>query len=105
MRSTPDETEAITDLEKATHQYFIRYRYLTPAVYVKAIDFGVQVTGRLLVKARGRRGVNSQIWQELLRAIDAAPQIELAYPTTRFYRADREGAGPDGDGVQPPRLQ
>ena len=57
-------------------------------MYVKAIDFGVQVTGRLLVPARSRRDANSKIWQDLLRRIEAAPNIDLAYPTTRFYRAD-----------------
>ncbi len=90
----PVESGAAAYLEKAASQYFIHYRYLTPTVYVKAIDFGIQVTGRLLVPARSRRDANSKIWQDLLRRIEAAPNIDLAYPTTRFYRADLEGAAP-----------
>ena len=75
------------------NQYFSLYRNLDPAVYVKVIDFGVTVTGRLLVPPRGRRLTTSKIWQQLLHSINAAPDVELAYPTTRFFRADLEGSG------------
>lgn len=74
------------------NQYFSLYRNLEPAVYVKVIDFGVTVTGRLLVPPRGRRLTTSKIWQRLLHSINAAPDVELAYPTTRFFRADLEGS-------------
>ncbi|MCQ3804398.1 MAG: mechanosensitive ion channel [bacterium] len=73
------------------NQYFSLYRNLDPAVYVKVIDNGVKVTGRLLVPPRGRRLTVSKVWQELLPLIEAAPDMELAYPTTRFFRADLEG--------------
>ena len=62
---------------------------------MKAIDFGVTVTGRILVPARGRRLITSKVWQDLLRALHEEPRVELAYPTTRFFRADLEGAGPE----------
>ena len=86
--------DALNDMERAAHQHFVRYHSFAPAVYVKAIDIGVNVTGRLLVPSRGRRGITSRIWSELLPAIDAHPDVALAYPTTRFYRADREGEPP-----------
>ena len=76
------------------HQYYSLYRNLEPAVYVKVIDFGVTVTGRLLVPPRGRRLTTSKIWQDLLHAINTTPSVELAYPTTRFYRADLERPDP-----------
>lgn len=88
----PQESGAAAYIEKAASQYLITYQYLTPMVYVKAIDYGVTVTGRLLVPARGRRAITSAIWQDLLREIQATPSVELAYPTTRFFRADLEGA-------------
>lgn len=72
-------------------QYFSLYRNLEPAVFVKVIDFGVTVTGRLLVPPRGRRLTTSRIWQQLLHAIEEAPDVALAYPTTRFFRNDVEG--------------
>lgn len=92
----PQTSGAMEYLEKAASSYLISYQYLTPTIYVKAIDFGVTITGRLLVPSRGRRAITSAIWQDLLRAIQAAPGVELAYPTTRFFRADLEGAADPG---------
>ncbi len=87
----PKEAGAVADLEKASMHYFIRYRHLTPTVYLRVLDSGVQVTGRLLVPARQRRSVDSEVWSGILRAFAAEPSVELAYPTIRHYRADREG--------------
>ena len=84
------DPEAVISAAKRD-QYFSLYRNLEPAVYVKAIDFGVTVTGRLLVPPRGRRLTTSRIWQQLLHEIDEAPDVALAYPTTRFFRNDLEG--------------
>ena len=97
MPPIPGQVEEVADSERAANQYFSLYRNLAPAVYVKAIDFGATVTGRVLVPARGRRLIESKIWQDLLRAISETPRVELAYPTTRFFRADLEGsASEDG---------
>ena len=90
----PEEAAAIRELEKGVNQYSGIYRDLAPSVYVEAIDFGVTVTGRLLVRAQERRLANSRIWQDLLAELEAARQVELAYPTTRFFRADLEGREP-----------
>ncbi len=76
-------------------RYVSLHRNLASAVYVDVIDYGVTVTGRLLVPPRGRRLVTSKIWQDLLHAINGAPDVELAYPTTRFFRADLEGTAHD----------
>lgn len=93
----PGQVVEIGDHERAANQYFSLYRDLAPAVYVKAIDFGATVTGRVLVPARGRRLIESRIWQDLLRAINETPGVDLAYPTTRFFRADLEGSASDGE--------
>ena len=76
-------------------RYVSLHRNLAPEVYVDVIDYGVTVTGRLLVPPRSRRLITSEIWQDLLQAIGAAPDVELAYPTTRFFRADLEGTAHD----------
>ena len=99
----PDQAGEVGHSEATASRYFNLYRNLSPQVYVKAIDFGVTVTGRLLVEARGRRLVTSKIWQDLLPELAEAPRVELAYPTTRFFRADREGSGSGGNGVEPSR--
>ena len=86
----PDQVAA-----SSRDRYVSLHRNLAPAVYVDVIDYGVTVTGRLLVPPRSRRLVTSKIWQDLLRTISAAPDVELAYPTTRFFRADLEGTAHD----------
>ena len=87
----PKEAGAVADLERASMHYFIRYRHLTPTMYVRVLDSGVELTGRLLVPARQRRDVDSAVWSGILRAFAAEPNVELAYPTIRTYRADQEG--------------
>ena len=93
----PEEAGVPDDPKRAANQYFALFRDLTPAVYVEVAEFGVTVTGRLLVEPQRRRPVTSKIWQDLFKAIDMAPGVTLAYPTTRFFRADREGSRPDGE--------
>lgn len=90
---------------KATaRRYRIKYTHLTPAVYVSVQDSGVLLTGRLLVSARQRRGVDQEVWKQLLETIAGDPSIELAYPTVRTYFQDpirltrqRSGEGSPAD--------
>jgi small-conductance mechanosensitive channel len=85
----PGITGKAAERIKATaREYRIKYTHLTPTVYVSVEDSGVLLTGRVLVSARQRRGVDQDIWKGLLEAIAAEPQIELAYPTTRTVLQD-----------------
>ncbi|MEZ5175181.1 MAG: mechanosensitive ion channel [Acidimicrobiia bacterium] len=87
---------AISEQELRTHQraasaardYLITYRELKPTVYVSTTASGVLLTGRLLVEARSRRGVDDAIWRRLLDLIAAEPTVELAYPTGRTVITD-----------------
>lgn len=74
------------EIEKASTYYFLRYRHLTPTVYVRAVKNGVRLTGRLLVVVRRRRTIDHMVWKSILAAFDEDPGISLAYPTTRFFR-------------------
>lgn len=80
------ESYAAQEVRKASRQYFIRYRDLGPNVYVSTKDAGVMLSGRILVHPRERRGLDDQIWRELLKAMAEQPNIELAYPTYRIFR-------------------
>ena len=71
---------------KASRNYMIYYRHLTPIVYTRAIDFGVQLTIRYLCNPRRRRGSENEIWEDVLRQFSQHTDIDLAYPTTRFYK-------------------
>ena len=69
----------------AAKKYFIFYGKLTPIVYTTVKDSGVLLTIRYLVNPRQRRSTEQQIWEATLDAFNKETNIELAYPTTRFY--------------------
>jgi small-conductance mechanosensitive channel len=79
------------EIFKASRNYMIYYRHLTPIVYTRVIDFGVQLTIRYLCNPRKRRGSENEIWEDVLRQFDRHNDIELAYPTTRFYTLGEPG--------------
>jgi small-conductance mechanosensitive channel len=79
-------------IRRAAEKYFIFYGALTPIVYTTVRDSGVLLTMRYLVNPRQRRSTEQQIWEATLDAFDKEKNIELAYPTTRFYsRRDKDG--------------
>ncbi|WP_372648817.1 mechanosensitive ion channel family protein [Draconibacterium sp.] len=79
--------KAQKEIMEASKNYMIYYKHLTPIVYTKVIDFGVCLTIRYLCNPRQRRGSENIIWQNILTAFNKEPNIEFAYPTTRFYKA------------------
>jgi small-conductance mechanosensitive channel len=73
------------EFEAATRKFLLRYNKLTPIVYTNVLDSGVLLTIRYLCKPRQRRGTAQTVWEEILRTFAKHPDIDLAYPTTRFY--------------------
>ncbi|RME28879.1 MAG: mechanosensitive ion channel family protein [Deltaproteobacteria bacterium] len=69
----------------------IKFKHLTPIVWLKVCDFGVTLTIRYLCRPRNRRGSEGRIWEAVLDAFAAEPDIDLAYPTQRFYQNHIEG--------------
>ncbi|HYU91086.1 MAG TPA: mechanosensitive ion channel domain-containing protein [Gemmatimonadales bacterium] len=83
--------QAEQELLSASRQYVINYRKLTPIVYTKVVDYGVQLTIRYLIEPRKRRGTEHAIWEEILTEFANAPDIDLAYHTTRGFKYTEEG--------------
>jgi small-conductance mechanosensitive channel len=87
-------SEIISSAEKeifeASKNYLIYYKHITPIVYIKVKDSGVQLTIRYLCNPRKRRGTENDIWEEILRNFNMHKDIEFAYPTTRFYKPGEE---------------
>ena len=79
------------ELVEASRQFMIAYNKLTPIVYTSVVDSGVMLTIRYLVRPRFRRGSEQAIWQDVLDAFAAAPDIDFAYPTVRQFRNYLEG--------------
>ena len=83
--------KAEQDLLAASRQYLINYRKLTPIVYTKVVDSGVQLTMRYLIEPRKRRGTEHAIWEEVLTEFAATPDVDLAYHTVRSFKMSEEG--------------
>lgn len=79
------EREVKRHLDRAQEQLAIKYRQLRPIVYTAIADQGVAITLRHLCPVRRRRGASHDLSEFVLRAFQRAPDIELAYPTTRFF--------------------
>ncbi|MBN2162896.1 MAG: mechanosensitive ion channel family protein [Pontiellaceae bacterium] len=76
---------AQAQIRQAARKYLIVAGKLTPTVYTTVKDSGVMLTIRYLVDPRQRRGTEQKIWEDILDAFGHEPDIDLAYPTTRFY--------------------
>ncbi|MFC2164645.1 mechanosensitive ion channel family protein [Acidobacteriota bacterium] len=73
-------------IQRLSKQYLIHYEKLTPIVWTKIVDFGVELTLRYLTDARKRRSTQHEISQAILDRFSKEPDIELAYPTYRIYK-------------------
>ncbi|MBN1619929.1 mechanosensitive ion channel [candidate division WOR-3 bacterium] len=77
-------------IRNAAEKYMIFYGALTPIIYTSVKESGVLLTIRYLVDPRQRRKTEQQIWEAVLDAFGSEANIELAYPTTRFYNREKD---------------
>ena len=77
--------EAKKTLVEASKKYMIIYNQLTPIVYTKVKDSGIQFSMRFLITPHRRRGTEEAIWEDILSAFANHDDINLAYPTQRIY--------------------
>jgi len=84
-------TGAERDILAASRQYMIFYSTLQPTVYTSVLDSGVLLTIRYACEVRQRRGTAAALWEDVLEAFAEQPDVDFAYPTTRYYAHDREG--------------
>ena len=84
--------EAKKTLIEASKKYMIIYKQLTPIVYTKVKESGVQLTMRFLITPHRRRGAEEAIWEDLLRAFAKHNDINLAYPTQRIFYDAQKGS-------------
>lgn len=73
------------EIFEASKNFMIYYKHLTPIVYTRVKEFGIQLTIRYLCNPRKRRGSENDIWQDILNNFGKNKDIFFAYPTTRFY--------------------
>ncbi len=80
-----------SQIKKAAQKFMIIYKNLTPIVYTNVVAYGVELTIRYLCETRKRRDTQQEIWEDVLSEFAKHKDIDLAYPTTRFY--DNLGEG------------
>ncbi len=78
-------------LKKVSEKYLIHYNILTPTVYTTVKDSGILLTIRYLCEPRKRRGSENRLWEKILKEFSLHDDIDLAYPTQRFYNNLTEG--------------
>jgi len=93
-------TEAEKRVKEASKKYMVFYTTLTPTVYTTVKDSGVLLTIRYMIEPRKRRGSEQEIWESILSEFAKNPDIDFAYPTTRFYNNFSEGK----PGNKPPKT-
>ncbi|MFT4704668.1 MAG: small-conductance mechanosensitive channel [Bradymonadia bacterium] len=91
--SQSTRAQAMTQMDNASSEYVFLYRNLTPIVWTTIEDAGVLLTGRYLCEPRKRRSTRTLVSERILRELRNAPQVELAYPTTRFFHRLAEEPG------------
>lgn len=93
--------EATQPRRRGDERFLIHYRKLTPVVYVSVVDHGVLLTLRYLCRPRERRGTGGTLWELILDAFAAEPDVVLAYPTQRINLDSEVRAPARPDGAEP----
>jgi small-conductance mechanosensitive channel len=84
------EETARADIRKLTDKHVIQYKNLTPIVWTKIIDFGVELNMRYLADTRKMRTTEHCIAQKVLKEFAKHPDIDFAYPTYRIHQIGEE---------------
>ena len=79
------------NLQNVSQPYMLKVGKTTPIVYTTVKESGVLLTIRYLCKPRHRRSSTSYLWEHTLEAFAAEPDINLAYPTQRFFTTEEKG--------------
>lgn len=78
--------EVAKRIKKMAESYLIFYEKLTPIVYVKIVDNGVELSLRYLTEVKKRRVCRDSINRDILNDFDKERDIAFAYPTYRIIR-------------------
>ncbi len=89
-------TDTLPEMEKKLREtsqpYMIKTGKVTPIVYTAVANSGILLTIRYLCNPRRRRSSTGIIWENTLSAFAEEEDIQLAYPTQRFYNQAQEKA-------------
>jgi len=78
--------QAGQQIRDTARKYSIRYPKLTPIVYVRIADAGIELALRYLTSVRRRRVTDDQVSQRILKDFALTNDVAFAYPTYRIVR-------------------
>jgi len=78
-------------LKEASERFMVPDVALAPSVFTTVVDSGVLLTIRYLCEPTRRRETEQAIWEDVLNELAKCDDIDLAYPTQRFYNNRLEG--------------
>ncbi len=73
-------------IQAMTRRYMIYYGKLTPIVYVRIKESGVELTLRYLTETKKRRATEDQLTRAILQDFSNTPDVNFAYPTYRIIK-------------------
>lgn len=73
-------------INRMSRRYMIYYRKLSPIVYIKILDSGVELTLRYLTEARQRRSTEDELTRWIMEEFARTEDVNFAYPTYRIIR-------------------
>lgn len=79
------------DLRRMSRAFRLSAIQTDPIVYTSVEDSGVLLKLRYTVRPTDRRKLLETMWEAILTAFGEHPDIDFAYPTTRYYNNLREG--------------
>lgn len=88
------EQQARAEIRAMSREYLIHYSILTPFVYVRVRDNGVELTLRYLCEAQKRRGSEHALNLLILDDIREHPDIEFAHSMIGLFPPDTRQFGP-----------
>ena len=90
--------EAEKELRHASEHMMLKYSILTPTVYTTVNGNGVVLSARFLTHVRKSRGLEQDIWLDVLREFKQHKDIQFAYTTVRVADLDK-GTEPPAKGT------
>jgi small-conductance mechanosensitive channel len=73
-------------IRRATRRFMIQHTNPSPTVFTRVEGSGILLTIRYVCEPHQRRLTEQAMWEDVLETFAAHTDIELAYPTQRFYQ-------------------
>jgi small-conductance mechanosensitive channel len=98
------EQQARKEIHHLSREFLVHYSILTPFVYVRIMENGIQLTLRYLCEVRKRRGSEHALAVSILDAFMEHGGIEFAYPALHITARPSGQFARDGDETGPVRA-